>query len=201
VERWRDRIARQAERTFDLMEAQHARWETPAAAIARSLAGARATILERLRGGAGAPIENCQRIRIHGDFHLGQTLKTADGFVVIDFEGEPTKPLSERRQKQCALRDVAGLLRSIDYARASVGLESSDAVQSLRTAYLEGYRSKAATIGARFVPPAASFDAWLFLFELEKALYEVEYEANNRPGWVHIPLAAVRRLLTAGTRE
>ncbi len=144
------------------------------------------------------------RIRIHGDFHLGQTLKTDGGFVLIDFEGEPSKPLAARRQKQCALRDVAGMLRSLDYAVATSDLAAGAAaaasapLDAMRQAFLEGYYAQADRRGARFLPsPAPIRDAWTSLFELEKAWYEVEYQLNNRPTWVHIPLRALARLLEA----
>ena len=102
------------------------------------------------------------------------------------------------------LGDVAGMLRSLDYAAATsdqaAGPGSAEAapLAAMREAFLEGYHAQADQRGGRFLPPGAGIrDAWTGLFELEKALYEVEYELNNRPTWVHIPLAALARLLTA----
>jgi trehalose synthase-fused probable maltokinase len=140
-----------------------------------------------------------RQIRIHGDYHLGQTLKTAGGFTLIDFEGEPAKPLAERRRKQCALKDVAGMLRSLDYAEATVAAGHAVPAETgrvLRTAFLDGYYADPRL--ATFLPPAREAGADLLsLFELEKTLYEIEYELNNRPDWLHIPLGAVRRYLEA----
>jgi trehalose synthase-fused probable maltokinase len=136
-----------------------------------------------------------RKIRVHGDYHLGQTLKTASGFVLIDFEGEPSRPLGERRRKDCALKDVAGMLRSIDYAVASAtsrGAPMAAAIEPLRRAFLDGYHADRRTDA--FLPSREDCADLLALFELEKALYEVDYELNNRPAWVSIPIAAVLRL-------
>ncbi|HEX7197339.1 MAG TPA: hypothetical protein VF364_10975, partial [Candidatus Limnocylindria bacterium] len=127
--------------------------------------------------------------RVHGDYHLGQLLARSDGgFSVIDFEGEPARPLEERRQPGSPMRDVAGLLRSLDYAartaeRASPGFDAAAWLAEARGAFLGAYGA----IG----PAEASL---LTAFELEKACYEVRYEANNRPDWLWLPLAAVERL-------
>lgn len=198
--RWHQQIWTQAERTLALVARDHARWREPAAGIGHGLGDAAQIIAARLRAPAGPPAR-FNKIRIHGDFHLGQTLKTPNGFMLIDFEGEPSKPLAHRRQKQCALRDVAGLVRSLDYAAGFVGGNDQelrlarDSAATLRAAFLDGYRTRAAALGATYLPPAPAGDTWLWWFELEKALYEVEYEANNRPAWVEIPLQAVARLL------
>ena len=133
------------------------------------------------------------KIRHHGDFHLGQTLAIDGGrdFAIIDFEGEPLRPLAERRRKHTPLRDVAGMLRSIGYAAASAALPPAERERweaDARAAYVDAYR--AATAGARFVPESeAAFTRALAVFEVEKAAYEIVYEANNRPDWLPIPLA------------
>lgn len=127
--------------------------------------------------------------RVHGDYHLGQLLARVDGgFSVIDFEGEPARPLQERRQPGSPLRDVAGLLRSLDYAarsaaRADPGFDAEGWLPEARGAFIGAYGG----IGA---PEAGLIEA----FELEKACYEVRYEASNRPEWLWLPLAAVERL-------
>lgn len=128
--------------------------------------------------------------RIHGDYHLGQLLARPDGgFSVIDFEGEPARPLAERRAPSSPLRDVAGLLRSLDYAARSVAAAdpafAADAwLSRARAAFLDAYAGGAAVDGPL-----------LAAFELEKACYEVRYEASNRPDWLSLPLAAVERLV------
>ncbi|MDW8252538.1 MAG: putative maltokinase [Chloroflexota bacterium] len=138
--------------------------------------------------------------RCHGDFHLGQTLLRAGEPVIIDFEGEPARPLAERRAKRSPLRDVAGMLRSFDYAAAAAGAGSpwAEAWRAWASAaYLAAYLDRAH--GAPFLPrSAAETAALLDLFLLEKALYEVEYELHSRPDWVAIPLAGLRRLLAGG---
>jgi trehalose synthase-fused probable maltokinase len=127
--------------------------------------------------------------RIHGDYHLGQLLRTQDGFTVIDFEGEPARTLSERRAPASPLRDLAGMLRSLDYAAHtaiagdSAPDERSDWLAAARVAFVDGYG------GVR--PEEAPL---LAAFELEKACYEVVYEANNRPDWTWLPLGALERL-------
>jgi trehalose synthase-fused probable maltokinase len=157
--------------------------------------------------GLAAPLDGTaagfSAIRIHGDFHLGQTLKTPTGFVLVDFEGEPARPVEERRQKHCALKDVAGMLRSFEYAFAVAGQQASShaaaalrAAVPLREAFLEGYFAGVDRSPAAFVPRhEGARAAWLSFFELEKAVYEVEYELNNRPTWVHIPLEGLVRIL------
>ncbi|HJR64927.1 MAG TPA: hypothetical protein VJ802_00755 [Gemmatimonadaceae bacterium] len=142
------------------------------------------------------------RIRHHGDYHLGQVLQTGDGdFMVIDFEGEPARPLEERRAKHSALRDVAGMMRSFAYAaatcaeraRAELGDRNAKTraqrwERELREAFLRGYLPDGRE-HPRFLPQArARLDVLLTLFETEKVLYELAYELNNRPTWVWIPL-------------
>lgn len=143
------------------------------------------------------------RIRIHGDFHLGQVLRTADGDIsILDFEGEPARPVAERRKKASALRDVAGMLRSLDYAcayvernrqeNATLVISHSSHATRLRSAFLKGYRRRVAQTSPAIVPKSGEdFDRALRALEIQKALYEVRYELNNRPDWVSIPLAAL----------
>jgi trehalose synthase-fused probable maltokinase len=151
-------------------------------------------------------------IRIHGDYHLGQVLRTArDDFMVIDFEGEPARPLAERREKASPLRDVAGMLRSFAYAAATLGMESKAIdvgtrelrvgrwERDTREAFLRGYlgnNEQRARAGARILPSdTAHTRALLRLFELEKAFYELAYELNNRPEWTWIPMRGISKLL------
>jgi maltokinase len=124
--------------------------------------------------------------RVHGDFHLGQTLRTPDGWKIIDFEGEPAKTMAERMLPDSVWRDVAGMLRSFDYAAASVpGPESAGWALDCRDAFLAGY-----TGGQLSQADASAVRA----YEADKAVYEVIYEVRNRPDWVSIPLAAVAAL-------
>jgi trehalose synthase-fused probable maltokinase len=148
------------------------------------------------------------KIRVHGDYHLGQVLKTPDGFAIIDFEGEPARPLPERRRKQCALRDVAGLLRSLDYAAHAVAFRRPEAERAAalaaltawegeaRRAFLAGYHRAAAQSRAPLTPARLEdLPRACAPFELQKACYELRYELDNRPDWVAIPLAGISRLL------
>lgn len=154
------------------------------------------------------------RIRHHGDYHLGQVLQAADGtFMVIDFEGEPARPLEERRAKHSGLRDVAGMLRSFAYAAATLAdeacatLDEDDAMtrgsrweREMREAFLRGYLPDGREHPAFLPSGRARFDVLLGLFEAEKMFYELGYELNNRPGWVWIPLSAVAKTLRAAAR-
>src|SRR3954471_9870357 len=137
-------------------------------------------------------------IRTHGDLHLGQTMLSSRGWVVLDFEGEPARPLPERRLKRSPLRDVAGMLRSFSYATAGAKLlrgvdAPPDWEERARERFLEGYHS---AVDSGLLPPGQqATDQLLSVFELEKAVYELRYELNNRPDWVSIPVAGILRLL------
>jgi predicted trehalose synthase len=137
-------------------------------------------------------------IRIHGDYHLGQTLHTPRGWVILDFEGEPARPLPERRQKRSPLRDVAGMLRSFAYVTSASEIlrgkpAPEDFEERARTAFLDNYL---ATIDPSLLPAGeAAIEHLLSVYELEKAVYELRYELDNRPDWVSIPVAGIRRLL------
>jgi len=124
--------------------------------------------------------------RVHGDFHLGQTLHTTRGWKIIDFEGEPAKSLAERAAPDSIWRDIAGMLRSFGYAAASVpGPDSAAWAAECRSAFLDGYA------GGSLKPAEA---VTLRAYEADKAVYEVIYELRNRPDWVDIPLAAIAAL-------
>jgi maltose alpha-D-glucosyltransferase / alpha-amylase len=154
----------------------------------------------------------CDRTRIHGDYHLGQVLYTGKDFVIIDFEGEPSRPLSERRIKRSPLRDVASMLRSFHYA-AHQGLQAQQAAAPVGgdgaaglepwlelwhrwvgSTFLRAYRD---TLGTTRLLPTASPDlrSLLHAFLLERATYEIGYELNNRPDWVWVPLRGILELL------
>ncbi len=137
-------------------------------------------------------------IRTHGDYHLGQTLYTPRGWVIIDFEGEPARPLYERRQKRSPLRDVASMLRSFAYATSAVQImrgrpAPEDFEQRARQVFLGEYL---ANVEPTLLPASESaIENLLSIYELEKAIYELQYELDNRPDWVSIPVAGIRRLL------
>jgi trehalose synthase-fused probable maltokinase len=138
-------------------------------------------------------------IRHHGDYHLGQVMRNGEGrWVVLDFEGEPARPLVERRRKRSPLRDVAGMLRSFAYAAvASEILHDRPAPErwehEVRAAFLDGYLED--TDPSLLPPGRAAIERLIAVFELEKAVYELRYELDNRPEWVRIPVTGIARLL------
>lgn len=140
-------------------------------------------------------------IRHHGDYHLGQVLWNGEDWVVVDFEGEPARSLPERRQKRSPLRDVAGMLRSFAYACSAAPLLREvdapfDFEQRLREDFLAGYLAE---VDPHILPAGEqALERLLAVFELEKAVYELRYELDNRPGWVGIPVAGIERMLGAG---
>ena len=175
--------------------------------IAAAVLSRRRPLLQRLEN-LGHVTSAAQRIRIHGDYHLGQVLRVKSDFVMIDFEGEPARPLAARRAKQSPLKDVAGMLRSFSYAAyASLGgytaRHPGDVARLERWAQLwersvsaEFLRSYRQTVGgSEFVPSnAEDFRVLLDIFLLDKVLYEVLYELNSRPAWVRIPLLGIMSL-------
>ncbi|KVV44583.1 alpha-amylase [Burkholderia ubonensis] len=204
---WAARVRAQVDDALDLL-ALDRQWSDKATAqLARRLVDQRAPLLalaERLcRDGAGT---SCQRI--HGDFHLGQVLVVQGDACLIDFEGEPVRPLAERREKASPLRDVAGLLRSLDYVGYAVTHTGEqmpqpllarrdaflrDAMDRAATAFLDAYRTAVGTAPpglAECAGRAALLDAFL----LEKAAYEIVYEFRNRPAWVPVPLRGMAEL-------
>ncbi len=179
---------------------------------AREVVDSEAKILGRFQVVFKRPIA-ALRLRCHGDYHLGQVLFTGKDFIIIDFEGEPARPLSERRLKRSPLRDVAGMLRSFHYAayaslfQQQAGGLAAD-LPSLETrarpwhiwvsvAFLQGYCATASE--AAFLPKDRDdLQVLLDAFLLEKAVYEIGYELNNRPDWVGIPIAGILQLLETG---
>jgi len=154
-------------------------------------------IQERVRSLLGSPI-TARRIRVHGDFHLGQVLWTGDDFVLIDFEGEPARTLHERRTKRWAMKDVAGMMRSFHYA-AEMAKADPDWVPEVSDAYLQGYMETPGVGAAPFMARTADETRLLLdVMLIEKALYELRYELNNRPAWARIP---VRGLLGLAQRR
>jgi maltokinase len=137
-------------------------------------------------------------IRTHGDYHLGQTLWSENDWVILDFEGEPARPVIERRRKRSPLRDVAGMLRSFAYAAIAAELLHNTPApdgweDEARVQFLDGYLE---TADPTLLPSGSlAIERLLTVFELEKAVYELRYELDNRPEWVRIPVAGIQRLI------
>ncbi len=158
--------------------------------------------------GADALNPSSARIRVHGDYHLGQVLWSESDYYILDFEGEPARPLEERRRKESPLKDVAGMLRSFSYAAHAALFAHSDRrsgefdrlepwtrawIRWTSGAFLRGYLAAAGS--APFIPrDTGQRAALLDLFLIDKALYELQYELNNRPDWVRIPLRGLEEL-------
>jgi maltose alpha-D-glucosyltransferase/alpha-amylase len=155
-----------------------------------------------------APGMGGQRIRVHGDYHLGQVLRVRNDYVILDFEGEPAKPLPERRAKHSPLKDVAGMLRSFSYAAYAAlfnyAARRPEAVDQLepwaqlweRSTSAEFLRAYRETIAPGWLLPESPGDAEALLraYLIDKAMYELRYEFNNRPNWVRIPLWGLAEL-------
>ncbi|TPE42902.1 maltose alpha-D-glucosyltransferase [Pontibacter mangrovi] len=168
----------------------------------------RGEILERLKMIFAHKIDT-QKIRTHGDYHLGQVLFTGKDFYIIDFEGEPARSFSERRLKRSALRDVAGMIRSLHYAAYSA-LFQEEGLRKEDMDYLEGWAEQwyhyasgfymhaylGKTMGTGVVPAKEEdFETLIHTFLLEKAIYELGYELNNRPDWVLIPIRGIKYIM------
>ncbi len=209
---WVDRARREAFDTLDLLAARRAEDAIPggAAAIADAVLRRRAEVVTDLDDFAGAIGGRPGiRIRHHGDFHLGQVLRDAEGtYWISDFEGEPARLLAERRARTSALRDVAGMLRSFAYAAATAaaevgGVGTNGLVEqrlarwerAARDAFLDGYLFAPDADPALLPEDPDARDRLLALFETEKVFYELAYELNNRPSWAWIPLRGIGRLL------
>jgi maltose alpha-D-glucosyltransferase/alpha-amylase len=151
---------------------------------------------------------NASKIRIHGDYHLGQVLYTGKDFIILDFEGEPARALGERKLKRSALRDVTGMMRSFQYAAYSAlwqrAMRQEDVpflekwadvwYREMSSTFLQSYL--AATTDALFIPRnEADLRIALEAYLLDKAVYEIGYELNHRPDWVVIPIRGIKHIL------
>src|SRR5438034_442044 len=202
AEAWSARIAADVQRTCAMVRARHGRVPPEWRDETRALAAGEGALLTYARALGALADAGCAKIRIHGDYHLGQTLRTDDGFVLLDFEGEPARPAAERRAKQSPLTDVAGMLRSFDYA-AATAFGSADEFAATGEAwrrlaagvFLDAYVEAVSQAPVRLLPASRpALERALAAFELDKALYEVRYEIDHRPGWVGVPLRGLCRL-------
>jgi maltose alpha-D-glucosyltransferase/alpha-amylase len=205
LERWKDAVRAEAAATLELLAARRGQMTAPARDDAAALIERHRKLLEHIDRVAlpGAPT---LKSRYHGDYHLGQVLLNKLDFIITDFEGEPARSFAERRAKHSPLKDVAGMLRSFNYARWTAlrqALEghadyerlaphAEDWEQRVRRAFLGAYEE--AVRGSGLYGDFGGVQELLELFELEKALYELRYELHNRPGWVGIPLTGILAL-------
>lgn len=214
LDRWANDAGRLVRDSLALLERRAADSDFPAAHAAEAQALVRRTDhylgwIDELVDEAGDDLG--MLTRVHGDYHLGQVLRTAErDFVVIDFEGEPARSLADRRAKTSPLRDVAGMLRSFGYAAATLAATSGAASDSrtrelraarwerdVRAAFLDGYLGGAHEDESSIIPEDGEHArALISLFETEKAFYELAYELNNRPAWVPIPMRGIAKLFT-----
>jgi maltose alpha-D-glucosyltransferase/alpha-amylase len=210
----RERIQAQLEAALEALQDALPNLPAAAAVAVQAALAQRPQLLGRIHALTGDPAAFGQRIRIHGDYHLGQLLRTGAAgttpdFLIVDFEGEPARSLAERRRKQSPLRDVAGMVRSFGYAAQSglAAVVEKDAAlgpilapwaeaweRAAAGAFLDAYRSTIAA-NAALTPAPAQAEALLTALLLEKALYELLYELNNRPAWLPIPLNGLLALV------
>jgi maltose alpha-D-glucosyltransferase/alpha-amylase len=205
----RTALAEHANAAFDALRQSLSRLPAEVEEMSGLVLSRRRRVAERL-GRVDDLSASGLRTRVHGDYHLGQVLRSRGDFVILDFEGEPARSLVERRAKQSPMKDVAGMLRSFSYAAYS-GLmrvltrRPGDAdrlepwarlwEQSVSSAFLHAYRLTMRAAGHLMVPMAPeAFERLLEIYVLDKALYELMYELNNRPAWVRIPLAGILAL-------
>jgi trehalose synthase-fused probable maltokinase len=215
VERWANRTQQSVRESLALLDRQSRASGFPPERLAEAQALVRrgdhyAGWIDEIVDSVGDDLG--ERIRIHGDFHLGQVLRTASHeFKIIDFEGEPSRTLAERREKASPLRDVAGMLRSFSYAAATLAMTVEQEVDArtreirsarwerdVRAAYLDGYlRGGDSADEPGILPEDEQHVRQLIaLFETDKAFYELTYELNNRPAWVWIPMRGIAKLFT-----
>ena len=196
-----DRATTSLKRAIDAGRVPPAAMQTASAAAGASaeLANRLAREIQSLGSDRGA------KTRTHGDYHLGQVIRSSSGqFLVIDFEGEPARPLNARRAHHSPLRDAAGMLRSFAYAAAVAAAESTGARErarewerQMREGFLRGYLRDSEDAAHNILPAdRANAERLITLFETEKAFYELQYELDHRPEWVWIPLSGIAKLLT-----
>jgi maltose alpha-D-glucosyltransferase/alpha-amylase len=197
----------QMARTFEMLRSKRSSLSPELGALAYELISKESHI-DRLLERVTKRRLDVVRIRVHGDYHLGQVLWTGDDFLIIDFEGEPGRPLSQRRFKRNPLRDVAGMMRSLEYASAAALRDGRHRAEDMpvlsvwarawtewvSSSFLGGYLDRVA--GTKLVPPNdADVEQLLRFFMFEKVIYEIAYELDNRPEWVEIPMRGLLALL------
>jgi maltose alpha-D-glucosyltransferase/alpha-amylase len=209
IRAWTDEVLRRANATFTELARRRSDLSDNDRQLVDELLSRRGLLPDRLRELLPASI-GTMKIRHHGDFHLGQMLIVKDDVFIIDFEGEPRRSIEERRRKAPAARDVAGLIRSIDYSATAAlerALKSAPDEQGKLARALDGWREhsvaaflaayRQAQTDAKLWPPSPEdADRLLDFFLLEKAFYEIEYELAHRPDWLRVPLAGTWRILT-----
>ena len=207
---WVDRVGLEADEVLDRLAHRLDSLPEPVRGDAERLLAARAALIARIVAHAGDPPRGA-KTRLHSDYHLGQVLLVQNDWVITDFEGEPSRTMEERAEKHSPLKDVAGMLRSLDYAMHAALFsyivkrpDSRDLVEragrqwraEATAAFVTGYDEIAG--GAGLVTAREAANGLLELFILQKAVYELKYEVDNRPDWVRIPLAGLLDLLEGG---
>jgi maltose alpha-D-glucosyltransferase/alpha-amylase len=208
ITEWRRTLEAEAEAMLVRLQRERVRLPERAAGLAAQLAAARDDFISVIRSLLPDEIAG-QKTRIHGDYHLGQTIVVQNDFYIVDFEGEPSRPLAERRVKNSPLRDVAGMIRSFDYAavtavrrlaetRVAAEPRMAELAESWRQRAVDGFRAayRKTMRGCRSYPEnKKQANNLIAFFTLEKAVYEVSYELANRPSWVDIPLQGILSIL------
>jgi maltose alpha-D-glucosyltransferase / alpha-amylase len=214
AQRWIDDIMARAERVFDTLTHRRDMLKEADRPLVDQILAQRAELPDRLKALLPRNIDSLN-IRHHGDFHLGQMLIVKDDIFIIDFEGEPRRPHSERRRKAPAARDVAGLTRSIDYSATAAlerALQAAPDEQGRLTVALAEWRDRAtAAFLAAYREAMTNQRLWpadrdaagqmLNFFLVEKAFYEIEYELAHRPDWLRVPLTGMLRILSQSPSE
>jgi maltose alpha-D-glucosyltransferase/alpha-amylase len=208
VVEWQRELEASAADMLSRLELQRAALPIAGRITADRLLAERDSLLRRVRRLIPDKVQ-ALRTRVHGDFHLGQVLATRNDYFIIDFEGEPARPLADRRRKDSPLRDVAGMIRSFDYAcftavrqlaeaRPAAAPRMAQLADAWRQRAVDGFLAayRSGMRGCTAYPASqAQARTMLAFFALEKAVYEVSYELANRPGWVDIPLKGVLSIL------
>jgi maltose alpha-D-glucosyltransferase/alpha-amylase len=207
---WTERLIEHTRHVTDLLATKRHELDGAAAELADRLIARRQQTVEQVRAMLPDTLD-AAKVRHHGDLHLGQVLIVKDDAFILDFEGEPGRSLEERRKKMPAARDVAGLIRSIDYSTTAALLNATHLTPDERAiitpklaywrdtaadAFWSAYR--AATSPALWPEDAGQAQKLLDFFVIEKAFYEMEYELMNRPAWLHVPLEGTLRILSRG---